>query len=516
MQPQHATAQNGVKEKWKILVLSNQYYAFFALFTLLLLFNKDILYSLGRLWWQSFTYGHGLLVIPVSIYLIWLKKSELKQYLPQVSAVGLIAFYGVWFCWWLANLSDVEIVQQVSLVFLVATLVWAVFGATVAKLILLPLLYPLVAIPIWNPLEIGMQYMTAFSVAKMAGLLGIPTFLDGYYISIPEGKFAIENVCAGLRYLLATLGISLVAQHMFLHSIKTKLVFLSVCILCSLIVNWIRVFVVVVAGHYSNMQHSLVTDHADFGWWVFAFTLVPIFMFLRYLQKTDTIDTANISAQTGGGGATSRDRKTLTVLIALLLAFAFPVSAYSIKNSGQRIAFDEMTTPNAPQGWSIRSTNLSSDWNPEFSGADREIFVNYGQEQKSVQLFVASYFEQRQGKELIADWNFLYDNKVWSPLGSQKIFVGDLQAKELLIQDRFGRKRLVLFWYYVAEMETSSRLKAKMAQVWGKLTRKAGDSIIAFSTEVNASKLENVRIGLKQFAEKMKHSVYLSLGAKQD
>ena len=86
-----------------------------ALATWLLLYH-DTLWSMVQIWWRSETFAHGFLIFPISIYLIWDKRSRFfttEKKPDGLFAVGLVVLVVVWA---LAKAVDVAVIQQLMVV----------------------------------------------------------------------------------------------------------------------------------------------------------------------------------------------------------------------------------------------------------------------------------------------------------------------------------------------------------------------------------------------------------------
>ena len=46
--------------------------------------------SMVAIWWRSDTYAHGMLVFPVSLYMIWKRRYTLAQLEPRLSPLGVV------------------------------------------------------------------------------------------------------------------------------------------------------------------------------------------------------------------------------------------------------------------------------------------------------------------------------------------------------------------------------------------------------------------------------------------
>lgn len=244
--------------------------------------------SLVFFWWNSYTYDYGLLVAPISVYLIWKKWPFLIGQQSQVSIIGISLLLFANLIWFLAFLVDVQTITQIAFVAILSTLIMACAGKSGLMLMRFPLLYLSIAIPIWDPLRVVLQNITVSIVSHWLDLVDIPSYVKGIYIQIPEGEFMIATTCAGLRYFLASMALFSLYSHLYYKKFKTMALFLTVSLFLAVMVNWVRVFIVIVAGHLTNMQHFLVHDHADFGWLLFALTIIPLFIFGNHLQKRES------------------------------------------------------------------------------------------------------------------------------------------------------------------------------------------------------------------------------------
>jgi exosortase/archaeosortase family protein len=63
----------------------------------------------------------------------------------------------------------------------------------------------------------------------------------------------------------------------FLSTWRRRLLLFAVAVVVGMVANWIRVYVIIVAGYVTDMQHYLVqVDHLAFGWAVFSVAFLPV------------------------------------------------------------------------------------------------------------------------------------------------------------------------------------------------------------------------------------------------
>ncbi|MCG5515209.1 exosortase [Ectothiorhodospira sp. 9100] len=187
--------------------------------------------KLVHIWTTSDTYAHGMVILPLSLFLAWTQRHRLAQATPNPSLLGALAILALGAGWFLARAADVTVVQTFVVVAMVPALVLAIMGWQVSRVIVFPLAYLFFAWPVGNFLVPVLQEYTAWFTVWMLRVSGIPTFSEGYYISIPAGDFVVAQVCSGIRYLIASVALGLVYAYLVYRSIWRRLIFVVLSII---------------------------------------------------------------------------------------------------------------------------------------------------------------------------------------------------------------------------------------------------------------------------------------------
>ena len=488
-------------------------------------FWETVIFSIGY-WWDSSTYGHGLLVLPLSIYLVWVKRSKLLSVQRPSDFLGLGTFILFSMGWWLGYAVDVEIIKQLAFFGMIGAIFWSILGWRTTSVYMVPLILPLLALPIWVPLVPLLQYLTTQVVSFALSLISVPVYVQGHFIQIPEGKFSIEDVCAGLRYLLAALVVALVYVYLYMQRTRYQLIFIGSVILLSLSVNWIRVFAVILAGHLTNMSHFLVKDHADFGWWLFAFTLIPIFWFGNYLARKEQNEKKPLEDSKVGNYSHNAevDDTSIKYIFPTLLIFivVIPLSGFYLKAQTRHVLNStrlDMQAPKSVGQWAGPYDVKKGYVQPKYQGADAETMADYRKGNSEVTLYVAKYFYQEQGKELIGEYNHPYNKSVWQPEFSskQQVKLDDgnaIEIQEMLLKNEFGKRRLLWYWYSVDGVNTVTPVKAKFLQIKSFLSRSNSGSTIVLLTLNADSDVELLRNVLADYMTSMYSTIYAVINDK--
>jgi len=451
-------------------------------------------------WWDSSTYGHGILVLPLCVFLVWIKRSRAMsvQYTP--SYLGLSMFVLLSVGWLLGYASDVQIIKQLTFFGMIGATFLSILGWRVTRAYLIPLTLPLFTLPIWTPLLPALQYLTTQVVSFGLTIINVPIYVEDNFIHIPEGKFSIEDVCAGLRYILAALVIALVYVYLYMRRLSYQLIFIGFVILLSMSVNWLRVFIVVLAGHLTNMTHSLVTDHADFGWWLFAVTLIPIFWFGGYLvarerrvvTQNQVLKSVNQDFLANNVSIRAQTNKYITSIL-LIVTLTFPLAGFYLKERNRQILdypLADIEAPSAIGEWKGPYEIQMTAVTPRLQGADRQMIAGYKKDKSEINLYLAQYLFQEQGKELIAEYNDLYDSSIWQLVSTtkQKVELPNgsiVEVQEVVINNKSGITQILWYWYSISGITTISPVVAKILQIRDFFSQdNLGSNVVFLSTNV--------------------------------
>jgi len=250
------------------------------------LYQQTILYLIGM--WNQLEegdYGHAYLVLLISVYLIFYNRQRLVALTPCPEYRAIWAVLTASLLLMVAALVDVEMLQTVGLLLLVLSMIWALLGTRVTQILVFPILYIGFAIPIWFPLSPILQDLTADVVFWAIRLMEIPALRIENMIVLPAGRISIEEACSGLRYFLAALALGTLFAYLNYTAFSARLIVVLVSAGAAVFVNILRVFIVVYLGYTTDMQHSLISDHLMFGWYLFGGAVVILLVIDTHIYK---------------------------------------------------------------------------------------------------------------------------------------------------------------------------------------------------------------------------------------
>ena len=238
---------------------------------------RETLLSMMHIWYTSEDYQHGMLIIPISLYVIWGKRHALKSIPFNTSITGLVATVIICVIWFIGDIADIQLVTHFALMSLISTLVLACLGLKVFSALIFPLGYLLLAIPTHGPFVYPLQQITAEFVYYGLQITGIPFYREGQLVHIPAGTFEVAEACSGIRFLTSTFTLSILFTYLSYRTYKKRFVFLALAIIIPIIANGLRAFLTVLAGHYISMETAGGADHIIFGWQFFGLIMFLMF-----------------------------------------------------------------------------------------------------------------------------------------------------------------------------------------------------------------------------------------------
>lgn len=422
--------------------------------------------ALDALWTQPSSeeaYTHGYLVLLISLWLVFRDRGRLAATPVRPAPRALIALLimsALWVWSWRAAIQEPHLLLLPLILFTAAV---AALGWRVARILAFPIGYLYFAMPIWSSINGYVQTLSAKMTGVLIWITGLPAFVQGDYVHLPGGTIEIAYTCSGLHALIVGLALATLYGELSGEPLRRRLTWIGVMGALSLIVNWIRIFTVLVAADATDMRSSLVRNHYWLGWWLFAAAFAG---FLWWTSRQPATRVQEPSPQSPRPASTSGREFSLAQMIATLAVLAFlPALAYGMDwaHSGNSATVD-IEWPTAPAGWSGPAP-AAGEWHPYFVHAGGESLMRYTDaEGQSVEVFAVAYRAQTQSAKLLSYWNHLLGKK--RQLRSQSVRIVNSpsgQWRETVAVDRAGARSLIWSRYRVG-----NRLfvRPRLSQLW--------------------------------------------------
>jgi len=464
---------------WKIAIALS-----FLTITPFLYLYSDILIALVQWWRNTSKYAHSLIIFPAILYLIFEQRKELKKLPVNPDFFALIPLTIATFLLPLFNFIDVQIIAETLFVLIIPLILWAIMGRTILTKIAIPLALLITVAPIWELFAPVLTNVTAEVAHLSLNILGIPVFKDEMYLTIPEGVFVIEEGCGGFRYFISGLSLGLIFAHLNFRSFNQQITIVVLAVALSIVTNWVRVMIVIWAGHVTDMQHPYVKAHVNLGWYVFAIAFALYFFLCnRLIPNTPTKKVRDERSSSIQQPKVPRNKTIGGLILLALLAPKLIIDQLASANVDSTPEFQFETV----QKWNTPALNIS-DWAPIYKGAEQRQVATYTNGALSVDIFYALYQEQSQGQELINFTNSI-TNDNWAeftPKDTQlSIHKGTLNDVKKIRANTSQGERTIWMWYNISGVETSDRRLAKLLELKKIVTQNKLSMVIAVSTSSN-------------------------------
>jgi exosortase len=235
-----------------------------------LLFAQPIA-TLARDWWTLPDAGHGMLLVPVAIWLAY--KSGIRRDAVGNPGLGLAILICAVLARYAGGLAAELFTMRASILLAIAGLTVYSFGFRQLLAWWLPFVLGLLAIPlpelITQALALPLQFKASQLGAAMLETRHIPVLLTGNVIRIPGNELFVTEACSGLRSLTALLGLAVLLGGLVLRHPVTRVVLVGLAIAIAILVNGVRVFLTGFLVYFVDPALGTGFMHLTEGWLLF-------------------------------------------------------------------------------------------------------------------------------------------------------------------------------------------------------------------------------------------------------
>jgi exosortase A len=408
-----------------------------ALLIVWLLCFAETLWSMANIWLRSDTYAHGILIFPISLFLIWRKRQHIAATPLQPSYLALPLLSVLVIVWFFANAVAVNVVTQLAVVLMLPVIIWLSCGWPLLKLLRFPLLYLLFAVPMGDNLVPWLQDITANITVAALQLSQIPVYRDGLYLSTPTGLFLVAEACSGIRYLIASVALGTLYAYLTYTSRIKQVVFCVAAVIVPILANGVRAYGIVLIASLTDMKHAVGVDHLIYGWLFFGLVIFIMFFVGGFFADKQPSISAGSPSEISKIPATIVISGAAVLLMPLLINLLLPPLAqqphYNVKPLQQSLL---------PVSESVML--------PKFTDSSTELAGTWRQQNQDI-WFYAAFYQHTDDKKLVSWQNQPYQPAHWTPADAQRRQLQfdqqQFTLQEVDLRASNGQKRLLWYWY---------------------------------------------------------------------
>jgi EpsI family protein len=392
-----------------------------------------------------------------------------------MAAAGLLLIVG--------NLGGVALLQELSLIIMIAGLVALLLGGAHLKALALPIAYLLFMVKLFgeggDSFHWPFQLLAADIGVWLLHLFGYSAHQDGIYIHLPRITLEVASACSGVRFLVSIIAIGIPLAYLTQRDWLRRVGLVAFAVVIAILANGLRVALIGVWTYGGDVNiHG--PFHILYGTLVSWVGFIALFAGAWFLGRSSdgAENRPQPAVQDGEQRSTpwprwaqhAPDRRGHHALLAAMLVLAATGGYY----------FFHTITPLPPaQNLNAFPTQIG-EWLGEeidprtetlrVNGADTELVRRYRDRAgRAVTLYIGYFDDQTQGKELVGyktSWKFhRHEAQVTIPVGPEQAY----RVNRAVLPDENG-SRAVFFWYDLNGRVVANRYEAKLWTIWDALT----------------------------------------------
>lgn len=438
---------------------SGQLIAFIALCVLVPLLFWPSTAVLLEEWtdFQNLGGTHGFLILAISLWLLFERRERIATTPVRPSLLGFVLLAAGCLLWLVLVRASLRDPHAIILPGILMAAVLAVFGFGFTRVVFFPIAFLGFATPVGELLTLTLQAISVHAVDLMCWATGLPAYVEGTIVNIPSGRFEVEGGCSGVHFFIVGLAIAAYYGEITYASLKVRTWLIALMFVLAPVCNWVRIFVIVLAGHLTQMKHWLITvDHYWFGWGLFAVFLVFYLWVIRNWPAGKEPKALPFDA--------SQPRvKPVALGAAALVLVVPPLTVHALESRERDEAPFLLSLPAGAGGWSGPDQLIDGDWKPDFQGAHGAAQSAYRNAQgATVEVAAFIYLSQRQSVELISD-----SNSVTGHHGVSVVSYGSASSHgeaftETEIRDSSDHQWLIWSTYFIGDQPVLNGRKAQL------------------------------------------------------
>jgi exosortase A len=368
--------------------------------------------SMVAIWLRSETFAHGIVVIPIFLYLAWRERAALGRIVPEPSRLALVGIAAAAAIAWLGERVNAVSVPQLAMIAMVPLAVWALLGARAVRVLAFPLAFLFFAVPFGEFMVPRLIDWTADFTVWAIQLSGVPIYREGNMFTIPSGRWSVVEACSGLRYLIASAMVGVLFAYLSYRSARRRALFIAASIIVPLVANWLRAYGIVMLGHLSGNRLAVGVDHLIYGWIFFGVVMLLLFM-VGSRWREDLPDEPAREAAIAAPGVERWTPRMWQAAAALAVIVGAGGWLDAAARSEGRPGDLQLARLAAVDGWTP-ATEFSR-WHPDLAGANGTLRQTFVRDGVPVGIDVSIYRDQTRQAKALSSLNQLVQpsNQTW-------------------------------------------------------------------------------------------------------
>lgn len=244
-------------------------------------------------WMGNEYYSHGILIPPVSAYLIYqrFRNDKALTWLPgQGSNWGLLLIaVGLALYLWFFN-ERAFYLAAFATILMIGGLVWTLGGTNTAKRLIFPIAYLalMVPLPVVDRYTLPLAMFTGVCSGGLARFMGLDVEIIGNAVKLPNADLVIGAQCSGVNSLIALTALMLLAAYLVKGPTWGRLALVLLAVPLAILGNILRVTSLLFIARAWGAQAGFVFYH-DYSGIVFFMIVLALMLPLTRLLRVNRL-----------------------------------------------------------------------------------------------------------------------------------------------------------------------------------------------------------------------------------
>jgi exosortase len=232
-----------------------------------------VLPDLAAEWWTEDASSYGMLVPPIALCLVWIRRRTTFAIPARPDGRGLALVAAACCVFLVGQLAAEFFLARISFVLLLAGLTWTFWGLPRLQTMAFPFVLLLTMVPlpvlVYNTVAAPLQLLASALATDIAQFLGVSIYRDGNIIHLANTSLGVAEACSGLNSLSSLVVGSLLLGFLEEASIGGRILLTVLSVPLAVAVNVLRVAGTAVLADY-RPEFAMGFYHLFSGWLVFV------------------------------------------------------------------------------------------------------------------------------------------------------------------------------------------------------------------------------------------------------
>ena len=239
-------------------------------------------------WYLVPDFAHGFLVPFFCAYVVWDKRNTIRAtpLEPSWAGVGLVLLSLLTY---IGGIYGAELfLARISLIMLLAGLVWTFAGWRMLRVLQFPLLCLLLALPfpavLFNQITFPLQLLASRAASAVLPLMNVPVLREGNVIELPMMKLEVAEACSGIRSLMSLFTVAIIYGYLLEPSTWRRTLLALASIPIAVVANALRIVGTGLCVQFWDPEKAMGFFHEFSGWLMFLFSLSLVYLLQRTMM----------------------------------------------------------------------------------------------------------------------------------------------------------------------------------------------------------------------------------------